>query len=816
MSKNRMQSLIFEVLNAQPSLRDSKQYIKSFGPKATKSSNELIGKGKAKAPIPLPPRSSQSIQNASRPYAPLTQAELRASAHATHTADVHPEEQVASTSKNRLDLIADPPKDGTEAYLDQSTVPTIQQHTALVKVQGPFSPRQLESIADGMVYLKKLGLVSVIVVDGDSWSQPGFASEFDSDGKRIDDIEEKEDKELAPWKSREAAESRRTQTRQLIRRRQISLRKAMLNDVNALAELLSERGAPARPFLSPLLRVDGQAAKHAEEAVPRHFPGATYVGNEQPHSKTGLTASGSSASSTILEKQVPRRDPTPPLTQAFGYREMRASQGRSPLVSDDGLQSLRGALATDHIPVIAPLALFADPEDNYAEKSVPVKADDVMVALARDMAVAGQESEASTLDDLMGADVANVDMTPLRLMVINREGGIPSHARGGNPHLAINLASEYSHILHSFIWSRTHPTGLSNLRMVHDCLSYMPHTSSGIVVSHRSPRSLIANLITNKAAHSPSLPHSLLASRKDVRHTPTIIRPGLPINVIEDLNLVDIPKLTALLEASFKRKLNTEAYYERLREKCEFVIITGDYQGAAIVTRETAPEDGPDDEPIAYLDKFAVLPQLQGSGTVDFLWGALRDEVHGLGLLDALNDNGGKGGFGKGRDLVWKSRGDNPVNRWYYERSNGFIKVDTTPKEMRASKSEEELARGKNWVMFWCDAEERLSQMSGDRKLGATASAEDLLSSIDGGADYRSRFSQYEDQEDDEDDHQSSISARRLSQRRKSPFEQRLRELDPRPGGGGGQKLLPVIAPDETGRLERWARCMQFIPSAWL
>ena len=41
-----------------------------------------------------------------------------------------------------------------------------------------------------------------------------------------------------------------------------------------------------------------------------------------------------------------------------------------------------------------------------------------------------------------------------------------------------------------------------------------------------------------------------------------------------------------------------------------------------------------------------------------------------------------------------------------------------------------------------------------------------------------------------------------------------LSELDPRPGGAGA-KLLPVVAPEEEGRLERWARCMATIPTAW-
>lgn len=693
-----------------------------------------------------------------------------------------------------------------------------QEHTALVKVQGPFTRRQMESIADGMVYLKKLGLVSVIVIDGEGWSQSGFAAEFDpTTGILFEGGEaqsqNREDLELEPWTGGHAATRAKQQRRAAaMRRRHVSLRSAMLTEVQALSDMLQERGAATRPFLGPLMRVDVDAAKQAELTAPRHFPGtrptsATISGAEAAQS--GQAAPSASHSSS-----------QPAAPAAFGYQPMQASTSRSPLVSDDALSALRSALATDHIPIVAPLALYADPEEKGAERSVPVRADDVLVALARDMAIAGRDDAQE--DSGQGLGPGDVDLMPVRLMVINREGGIPSHARGGNPHLAINLASEYSHITKSFIWGHSHPTSLSNLATVHDCLSYMPHTSSGIVVSHRSPRSLIANLITNKAAHSPSLPHALLASRQDVRHTPTIVRPGLPIRVIEDLAGVDWRKLTALLEASFGRQLNGDAYYERLRQRFDFLIVTGDYQGAAIVTRESAPDDEAETEPIAYLDKFAVLPQLQGSGTVDFLWGALRDEVQGLGLLDALNDNGGKGGFGRGRDLVWKSRADNPVNRWYYERSNGFAKIDTTPKELRASRTEEQLRQGRNWVMFWCDAEERLSRMSGERRLGAEASPEDVLSSnllddepMRGGSDSISGgfFTARHYDADDGLYHDADRDPTRSSSPR-SPFQQRLSQLDPRPGGGS-QRLLPVIAPEEEGRLERWAKCMSGIPSAW-
>lgn len=450
----------------------------------------------------------------------------------------------------------------------------------------------------------------------------------------------------------------------------------------------------------------------------------------------------------------------------------------------------------------------------------------------------------------------------LRSFDSNREGGIPSHARGGNPHLSINLASEYSYIGNSFIWSRSHPTALSNLSMVRDCLFYMPHTSSGVVVSHRSPKSLIANLITNKAAHSPSLPHRLLANRKDVRHTPTIVRPGLPVRVIQDFSQVDRSKLADLLEASFRRELAAEKYYARLAEKLDFVIVTGDYQGAAIVTREFAPEDDKESaEPIAYLDKFAVLPTLQGSGTVDFLWGALRDEVHGLGLLDALNDNGGKGGYGLGRDLVWKSRADNPVNRWYFERSNGFVRIETQPKPITVQvgaddEGDYEMHRPA-WTMFWCDAEDKLARMAGERRLSAEATPEDVLDLSDAqsaallsNSNHGSPFfplssssssfhaagaggNAYMRNERDEQSHAyypspsgsgwSSSSnygtgAYACSSFSSPSFSPSSPSADDRyRGSGGGERvgLLPIVAPAEEGRLQRWASCMNTIPSAW-
>jgi len=360
---------------------------------------------------------------------------------------------------------------------------------------------------------------------------------------------------------------------------------------------------------------------------------------------------------------------------------------------------IRSALKAGEIPVISPFAL-----DSRC-RSVRIDANDVIAGLARGMV------EASTMDNAKVAfsedgNAEEVDLTPLRLMIINRHGGVPSYARSGYPHLLINLSSEYEHIHDTFDphWKTSNPTALSNLGLARTCLAYMPPTSSAVMVSHKSPSSLIGNLITNKPAVSSSLPHALLqGNRKLTPHTPTLLRRGLPIQVLRSTAAINKDKLNYLLEQSFGKTLDEESFYARLEKTLDFVIVAGDYSGAAIVTNEISPESS---EPISYLDKFAVLPQNQGDGTVDFLWVALHDESYGLGHPFSANPNGGRGGKGEGLDLVWRSRDDNPINKWYFERSSGHLRM------------------GK-WVLFWCDAEKRLKIEEGRRGSAGLSYVED-------------------------------------------------------------------------------------------
>ncbi|KAL5519144.1 ARG2 [Sanghuangporus vaninii] len=541
---------ILSILQSKPSLRDTKSYLQSFGPRArpTKQTSS-----RSSVPLTALQKSQELLKNAQ---------------------ETRVENSVAAE-------ILDP----------------VIRRTALVKLQGPFTDRQLESIAKGLVYLEKLGLTSVIVIEHDDW----IRGEQDDKAKAVD-------------------------------------------EVMRVVSTLESQGARARPVLQSVVRLGPHENEEDE-----------HINNDAPSP----------------EAHVLPHD----------------------------LVAIRSALRSGEIPVLPPIAL-----DSFC-RSVRIHSNDVIGALAKGMAKAGAECQNSTngISD-------DVDLTPLRLMIINKEGGVPSYARNGLPHLLVNLTAEYGHISETFhpSWYSSHPTALSNLALARVCLAHMPPSSSAIMVSHRSPRSLIGNLITNKPELSSSLPHALLQGNgKLTPHTPTLLRRGAPVRVVNRTADLDREKLTSLLESSFRRTLDSDAFYSRLEERLDFAIIAGDYAGAAIVTSEPPSADaGSTAEPIAYLDKFAVRPENQGDGTVDFLWVALHDESYGLGLSYAANPNGGKEGQGEGRDLVWRSRADNPVNKWYFERSTGHLRI------------------GK-WVMFWCDAEKRLKIEEGRRGYVGLSKVED-------------------------------------------------------------------------------------------
>ncbi|KAJ1822672.1 Amino-acid acetyltransferase, mitochondrial [Coemansia sp. RSA 2671] len=222
-----------------------------------------------------------------------------------------------------------------------------------------------------------------------------------------------------------------------------------------------------------------------------------------------------------------------------------------------------------------------------------------------------------------------------RLIYVGDGLGIAS---GGAARRLVNLEEDYG---------RVQSRRMDVVQVMRRCLAILAPTTVGIV------------------AEDPSLVlKGLLSERPPSMSGAVLLRHGFRIQRHSSLATCDEGRLRALLERSFGRTLDAQGYFERLRA-CEAgiqVIVAGEYQGAVVVTRETG---------VPYLDKFAVLPEVQGTGMADILWDELKAACP---------------------QCLWRSRTDNGVNRWYFDRSNGHW-------------------RGAKWVFFWYHGEQPLGLM---------------------------------------------------------------------------------------------------------
>lgn len=309
-----------------------------------------------------------------------------------------------------------------------------------------------------------------------------------------------------------------------------------------------------------------------------------------------------------------------------------------------------------------------------------------------------------------------------RIILMDPVGGIPCRDRGDGAHIFINLEQEYDGITAELSQgakngsSESYRQHQANMEITRQCLSLLPSASSAVIitpeeaaVSSRSKKStepistgtrqqkntLIHNLLTNKPVVSSSLPLARLPSAPGTsgstitttQPTATLIKKGMPVTIIPPadrihgwiapangrttLNLredprVDLPRLVHLIEDSFRRKLDVDHYLDRIAGRTAGLIIAGDYEGGAILTWEQAPGSTDPNNLVPYLDKFAVLQSSQGSaGVADIVFQAMVRTC-----------------FPKG--VCWRSRNDNPVNKWYFERAAGTWTIP-----------------GSNWTMFW-------------------------------------------------------------------------------------------------------------------
>lgn len=319
---------------------------------------------------------------------------------------------------------------------------------------------------------------------------------------------------------------------------------------------------------------------------------------------------------------------------------------------------LHDLMKRGQIPIVVPVAGGVMPS------LLPVSADCALYRLCQGF---------STPDVTTSTPDTNIE----RVIIIDPVGGLPSPERRGGSHIYINLRQEYDGMINELSsklvsGQDSSPAGITklhlrNLILVKVCLEVLNPTSSGLITtptvasasaSKSKPQSLIHNLLTDKPLISPSLPR-----RRPTTPTldTTLFRTGLPVTVYESIDTnednttcVDYPRLVQLIEDSFGRRLDLDHYRNRILQNTAAIVVAGDYEGAAIVTKETGINSSLDTW-TPYLDKFAVSTKSQGSGGV-------ADIVFNV-LVSLFPDN-----------LIWRSRRNNPVNKWvsdnFYEIAN--------------------------------------------------------------------------------------------------------------------------------------------------
>ncbi|KAI1436662.1 N-acetylglutamate synthase [Xylaria sp. CBS 124048] len=356
--------------------------------------------------------------------------------------------------------------------------------------------------------------------------------------------------------------------------------------------------------------------------------------------------------------------------------------------------------------------------DTCARK--PVDVNDAILALTRQLSglqfIQGPGEDDSPITKVLRA--AEV----YRLIILDPLGGIPAKNRATGRHLFLNLEQEFPEVQANL---QTLPSAgesdrcpdnvrhLENAELARDVLSLLPPTSSVVITTpqeaarerkpednvmdlalvgtRRGQNPLIHSLLTDKPVQSSSLPPERFTPVTSSTGTcqigslTTLVKRGMPLTIFPDpkttpwkppqpghsgLSLtdprIDLTRLVNLIEDSFGRTLDVEHYMKRVNGNLAGIIIAGEYEGGALLTWECPPGVTDLSRRVPYLDKFAVLRKSQGAGGV-------ADIVFNAMVRDCFPDG-----------VCWRSRKDNPVNKWYFERSRGSLKFNDM-----------------NWTMFW-------------------------------------------------------------------------------------------------------------------
>lgn len=397
------------------------------------------------------------------------------------------------------------------------------------------------------------------------------------------------------------------------------------------------------------------------------------------------------------------------LTKELAGLSTTPDPDEDPAVTAERISSLQKEVSLDRVILLHPLGgipAFRGPQSSHVFINMEQEFDEIEEELAETRSsLAGESSDTRSREDKdPGPASSFLDSNPLSKFV--------------NTDVISPLSGQSEQLPGAKAIGQVLDGHLENLQLSRQTLAMLPSASSGIITSpqevansasapqadtsdlsavgtRRQRNPLIHSLLTDKPLLSSSLPPGRRSAANGrpsaisplTSHT-TFVKRGMPLTILPNPHVqvwsaqrkrvqlndpsIDLPRLVHLIEDSFDRKLDVQKYLERVNDRIAGLIIAGEYEGGAILTWEAPPgvvDDGSEESAtrmVPYLDKFAVLKRSQGAGGVaDVVFNA---------MVRTCFPNG----------VCWRSRKDNPVNKWYFERSCGSWKLSDS-----------------NWTMFW-------------------------------------------------------------------------------------------------------------------
>lgn len=545
-------------------------------------------------------------------------------------------------------------------YVDKIAGPL---HTALVKIRDPqaIDDRTLRAVGLTLVQLSRLGMSSVVVVDSEKKMQNNDPS----------------------------------------------IRSSAIEQADRVAAAIDEHGGRgARRLDNVLITTDVNEGVRSSVKIRSgtHITNRNLILNPLRKGKIPVVVPVAFSSTTQAVVHVPADEAMLALTQDFAGLRPGVLLESDPQAAAEKVKSMQKEISLDRIIILDPLGGIPaiDKQDqchifiNLEQEYDAIKAELSSLTAGK---LEPNETETRSIPEeeppsmLTSSNPISAFWEAQSSFAVNAESTKPG------------LSTISSHV------SGQAKVHLQNLELLRDTLAILPPSSSGLLTTpqkaanfdrssqdsfstpgvgtRRQRNALIHNLLTDKPDFSSSLPLKRTQQPISTPDQTTLINPatffkrGMPISIMPDPRIhpwqppspsspsislsdprLDLSRLIHLIEDSFNRELDIPHYLSRIENRIAGIIIAGEYEGGALLTWESPPSNP--SIMVPYLDKFAVLKRSQGAGGV-------ADIVFKAMVRTCFPDG-----------VCWRSRRDNPVNKWYFERARGTWKIPDS-----------------NWTMFW-------------------------------------------------------------------------------------------------------------------